>query len=106
MVNYIASKATLLKEILRIDSEIKELRTDSTFLKIRRNLKKLENTDFRTPIIITVSPDDLDKKLRIRRRSKEMKDTILRYRERRLEFDEKITTLYGRRKILEDQLFR
>lgn len=104
-MNLIASKTSILEEILKIDDEIKQIKTDSTYLKIKRNLQNLESISFGNPIINTQCPDNLDKKLRIRRHSKEMKDIIQRYRDRQLEFEDKMNKLYSRKKTLEEQIF-
>lgn len=99
------NKAAILEEILKIEDEIKQIKTDTTYLKIRRNLRNLENVGFGNRIVTIQSPDDLEVDMKIPRRSKEMKDIIRRYRERRLKFEEKIQRLYGRRKRLEKRLF-
>ena len=104
-MDYIANKASLLEEILKIDKEIMRLKTDTKYLKIRRNLKKLENISFGNPVVIVSSPDDLDVEVRMQRRSKEMKGFIHRYRERQQAYDEKIDQLYTQKKDLEEKLF-
>lgn len=99
------SKASILQDILKIDEEIDRIRRDSTYRKIKRNLMSLESRSFRTPIVTTDNPDDLDETIRMRRNSKEMKETLRRYRERRLEFEERINQLLRRKKNLEEQIF-
>ncbi len=99
------SKASILQDILKIDEEIDRIRRDSTYRKIKRNLMRLEGRSFRAPIVTTDNPDDLDETIRMRRNSKEMKETLRRYRERRLEFEERINQLLRRKKNLEEQLF-
>ena len=51
------------------------------------------------------SPDDLERKIEVRKRSKEMIAIKDRYLERLLEFDEKLDSLHRDRKNLEKQLF-
>lgn len=101
----IAGKASILEEILKIDDEIRQIKKDSTYMKIKRNLRKLENAGFGTPIITAPSPENMDEKIEVRRRSKEMKEAIQRYRERRSEFEDRINWLYSRRTQLEKRIF-
>ncbi|MFB0558854.1 MAG: hypothetical protein ACETVY_07045 [Candidatus Bathyarchaeia archaeon] len=105
MVDLIAGKASILEEILKIDDEIRQIKKDSIYLKIKRNLRRLENVGSRSPVVTAPSPDNLDEKIEVRRRSKEMKEAIQRYRERRSEFDERINQLYSRRMQLEKRIF-
>lgn len=104
-MDFIANKASILEEILKIDDEIMRLKTDTNYLKIRRNLKKLENIGFGNPVITVPSPDDMDVNVRMQKRSKEMKGFIHRYRERQQAYDEKINQLYVQKRDLEKKLF-
>ena len=99
------SKAAILEKILKIEDEIRQIKKDSTYLSIRRNLRNLESIGFGNPTVTIPSPDDLDVPVRVPRRSREMKDIIRRYRERRLEYEDKIKRLFGSKKRLEEKLF-
>ncbi len=101
----IISKASILEEILKIEDEIKQIKKDSMYLRILRSLKNLENVRIGDPFVTAPSPDDMDTHVKLRRRSKEMKETISRYRERQSEFEEIINRLYNRKKNLEEKLF-
>ena len=99
------SKSSILEEILKIDYEINQLKTDTAYLKFRKNLKKLENTTFGKAFVTTPDPDNLKDEIKLRRRSKEIKDVILRYKDKCLEYEEKIDELYRRKLKLKDRLF-
>lgn len=99
------SKAAILEEILKIEDEIRRIKKDSTYLSIRRNLRNLESIGFGNPTVTIPSPDDLDVHVMVPRRSREMKDIISRYRERRSEYEDRIKRLFGHRKRLEEKLF-
>ncbi len=101
----INNKAAILEEILKIEDEIKRIKKDSTYLSIRRNLRNLESIGFGNPTVTIPSPDDLDVPIRVPRRSREMKDIIRRYREKRSEYEKRISSLFGRKKRLEEKLF-
>jgi hypothetical protein len=105
MMDSLNNKAALLEEILKIDDEIKQLKTDTTYLKIRRNLKKLENIGFGNQIVTTQSPDDLDVNMKVPKRSRELKEIIQKYRDLRLEYEDKLRRLYGQKSRLEKRLF-
>ena len=98
-------KAFVLEEILKIEDEIKQLKMDTAYLKIRGNLKILEDSSFGNSQITTLSPDNMDIKIETRRHSEERKDIIRRYREKQNEFEEKINGLYNRKRMLEKQIF-
>jgi len=69
------------------------------------NLRHLEDLRSGSNIVTISSPDDLEDKIVTRRYSKEFKDVISRYRERRAEFEEKMDELSDRRARLVNQLF-
>jgi len=95
----------MLKEILEVEAEIKQIRGDPTYMKIVQNLKRLNGMGFGNPVMTIPSPDDLSRNLEVRRHSKEMKEILYRYGERQLEYEKKIKNLRKRRKDLEKQLF-
>ena len=101
----LTDKAFVLEEILKIEDEIKQLKMDTAYLKIRGNLKILEDSSFGNSPITTLSPDNLDIKIETRRHSEEIKGIIRRYREKQNEYEEKINGLYSRKRMLEKQIF-
>lgn len=105
MVSSISNKASILEEILRIEGEINQIRKNSSYMKIKKSLKKIERINFGSRLIRVPSPDDLGKDIEIRKRSKEMAAIKERYRERLVEFDEKLNSLFRDRKNLERQIF-
>ena len=94
-----------MEEVLEVEAEIKQIMRNPTYVKIVRNLKLLKRMGFGNPVRIIPSPDDFNKNVEVRRHSKEMKEIMRRYDERRLEYDKKIKDLLKRRKNLENQLF-
>lgn len=104
-MNHISDKTSILEEILKIENEINRLRKDSTYMKIKNNLKKLERTNIGNRIVYILSPDDLERKIEVRKRSKEMKSIKERFQEQLLGFEEKLGSLRRDRKNLVKQLF-
>lgn len=105
MVNHISDKTSILEEILKIENEINRLKKDPTYMKIKNNLKKLEGTNIRNRIVYILSPDDLEKKIEVRKCSKKMKSIKERFQEQLLGFDKNLGSLRRDRKNLVKQLF-
>jgi len=90
---------------MRIEGEINTIRRDPTYLKVKKNLNFLETRRHgRTTVI--ASPDDLEKTLEMKNNSSEMKETILRYRERQRVFDVQVDNLHIEKERLREQLFK
>jgi len=98
-------KASILQEILSIDREIKQLERDSTYMKIKKNLRNLEGRTTLGMNVIVASPDDLDKKIRVRKNSKEMVEIVEKYRERNEMYRGRLVQLYEKKADLTGQLF-
>jgi hypothetical protein len=98
-------RKSVLDEIMRIEGEINTIRRDPTYLKVKKNLNFLETRRHgRTTVI--ASPDDLEKTLEMKNNSSEMKETILRYRERRKDYDVQMDNLHIEKERLREQLFK
>ena len=98
-------RKSVLDEIMRIEGQINTMRRDPTYLKVKKNLNFLETRRHgRTTVI--ASPDDLEKTLEMKNNSSEMKETILRYRERRRDFDIQMDNLHSEKEKLREQLFK
>jgi hypothetical protein len=91
---------------MRIEDEINEMKRNPTYMRLRRNLNYLENRRFGSTVVSIESPEDFDKVLRVRYRSMEMRDTISEYKKRQTKFDVQMNELYGRKKKLQEQLFK
>jgi hypothetical protein len=101
----VMGKASILQEILSIDREIKQLERDSTYMKIKKNLRNLEGRTTLGMNVIVASPDDLDKKIRVRKNSKEMDEIVEKYRERNEMYRGRLIQLYEKKADLTGQLF-
>ena len=99
-------RTAILREILSIENKIYALSRDGTYLTIKRNLIKLEKRPFRSSMTEVPSPDVLNKVLTVRSNGPKMKALLARYRERVLEFEDQLTELNDRKRVLENQLFK
>jgi len=106
MMKGLASRTSMLKEILEVEVEIEQIKRNPTYMKIAQNLKRLNRMGFGNPVMTIPSPDDLNRNLKVRRHSNEMKEIMYRYEKWQLEYEKKIKDLRKRRKDLEKQLFR
>jgi hypothetical protein len=98
-------RKSVLDEIMRIEGQINTMRRDPTYLRVKRNLNFLETRRHgRTTVV--ASPDDLEKTLEMKNNSLEMRETILRYRERRKDFDVQMDDLHIEKERLRGQLFK
>jgi len=95
-----------LKEILAIDVKIRKLERDPDYRKIKETLKELERNRFGSPFISIPSPEDLEKVLRFRRSSAQLRETIELYRERRDDYRLRIHKLQIEKKRLRKTLFQ
>jgi hypothetical protein len=95
----------ILEDILDLESQISIMKKNPAHKLTQRNLRYLEDKRFGSKNITVDSPEDLGVKLSMRRNSQEFKNTILRYREKKTEFNEQMNVLTSRRKRLIKQLF-
>jgi len=74
-------RATLLR-ILEIEENIKNIEHGKDYLKIKRNLKVLENARSGGGIVIVSSPEDLNNTIEMRKNSIDIEECITKYRAR------------------------
>ncbi len=92
-------------EILKIEDDIKTMKRNPRFVKIKRNIDSLETRRFGVRTVSIAAPDNMETTLELRNNSQEMRDTISKYREMRVEFDDQLDELRGRKERLQRQLF-
>ena len=102
----LTDRKSLFTEILKIESQIKRMRKDPVYAKIKYNLDKLEKSRFRSATVNVSSPDDPEKVLEVRQNSPEMREIISKYKEMRAKLDDQIGELHARKARLQKQLFK
>jgi len=111
LVRILLNRTDVLREILNIESQIYTMRTDPTYLFIKRNLNQLETKGFgshpsrRTRASIP-SPDNPETILNIKYNSPEFNETLTRYKERLSEFDLQMNKLLILKANLQKTLFK
>ena len=97
-------KSTLIK-IMEIDDEIKRIRSDSTYRRVRRNLRILKESRTGGRLIRVRSPDDIDSFIMVRKNSEEMKNVISKYEDMIKKYDNRVRNLAREKAKLEKNLF-
>ena len=101
----LVDRKSVLRKILRIEGEIKTMRRDPRYVRIKHNIFSLETRRFGSHTVSIAAPDDPETILEMRNNSQEMRDTLSRYKEMRTEFDDQVDELMARKTKLQRQLF-
>ncbi len=101
----LVDRKSLLREILKIEGEIKMKRRDPKYVWIKHNIFTLESRRFGAHTVSIASPDDPDIMLEMRNNSQEMRDILSRYTEMQTEFTDELDELVVRKTKLQKQLF-
>jgi hypothetical protein len=104
-VEVLVDRKSLLREILRIEGEMKKKRRDPRYVWIKHNIFSLETRRFGSQTVSIASPDDPDTMLEMRNNSQKMKDTLSRYKEMQTEFTDELDEMVVRKTKLQKQLF-
>ena len=91
---------------MQIEQEIKKIRTDTKYRQILRNINIMDHLTVGSRNIDVASPDDMDRTITVRRRSKEAKDVVKSYKLNLQKFSSRLQTLRNEKATLEKQLFR
>jgi len=97
-------KSTLIK-IMEIDNEINRIKSDSTYRRVRRNLRILKEARTGGRLIRVRSPDDIDRFIEVRRNSEEMKEVLSKYEDLVDDDTQRVRNLAKEKAELEKHLF-
>ena len=98
-------RKSVLRQILKIDGEIKTLRRNPRYVRIKHNIHSIESRRFGSRIISIAVPDDPENVLEIKNNSQEMRDTLSRYKDMQTEYIVQLDDLAVRKANLQRQLF-
>ena len=90
---------------MRIEQILQSIYSNVKFRKMRNNLNILESKTFGSRHIRIGNPENLEKKIELRRYSKEMHDVIQRYKEGMEKYENRIEKLNQEKKQLQKELF-
>ena len=97
-------KSTLMK-IMEIDDKISRIKSDSTYRRVRRNLRMLKEARTGGRLIRVRSPDDIDRFIEVRRNSEEMKQVLSKYEDMNEDYSQRVRNLANEKAELEKSLF-
>jgi hypothetical protein len=104
-VKVLVDRKSLLREILRIEGEIKKKRREPRYVWIKHNIFSLESRRFGSHTVSIASPDDPEIILEMRNNSQEMRDILSRYKKLQSEFTVQLDEMAIRKAKLQNQLF-
>ena len=90
---------------MEIDNEINRIKSDSTYRRVRRNLRILKEAGTGGRLIRVRSPDDIDRFIEVRRNSEEMKDVLSKYEDLVDDYTQRVNILAKEKAELEKHLF-
>ena len=97
-------KSTLIK-IMEIDDKINRIKSDSTYRRVRRNLRILKEARTGGRLIRVRSPDDIDSFIEVRKNSEEMKQVLSKYEDMVDDYTKRVRNLAKEKAELEKILF-
>lgn len=92
-------------KIMEIDDEINRIKSDSTYRRVRRNLRILREARTGGRLIRIRSPDDIERFIEVRRNSKEMKKVLSKYEDLVDDYSQRVHNLAIEKEALENHLF-
>ena len=101
----LVNRKSLLREILKIEEDIKKKRREPRYVWIKHNIFSLESRRFGSHTVSIASPNDPETILQMRNNSQEMRDTLTRYKEMQTEFTDQLVEMTARKATLQRQLF-
>lgn len=90
---------------MEIDDEINRIKSDSTYRRVKRNLRILRDARTGGRLIRVRSPDDTDRFIEVRRNSEEMKEVLSKYEDMVEKYTKRVRNLIKEKADLEKNLF-
>jgi len=104
-VKVLVDRKSVLREILKIEGDIKTMRRNPRYVRIKHHIFSLESRRFGSHTVSIAAPDDPGTILEMRNNSQEMRDTLTRYKEMRTEYTVQLDQMAARKAELQRQLF-
>ena len=98
-----SQKSSILIDILNVEAELRKIRQDNSYRKIKQIIQKF--SQLRGGFITIPSPENLDKQITLRKNTNEFRDAIEQYEVKINVYNEKLKKLVEKRRTLEKQLF-
>lgn len=101
-----STRRTNLNRIMQIEQEIRNIKINTNYRQILRNMKIMDHLTVGSRNIDVASPDNMDKTITVRRRSQEARDVVKTYKLNLKKYSTRLQTLRNEKATLEKQLFR
>jgi uncharacterized protein YeeX (DUF496 family) len=90
---------------MEIDDEINRIKSDSTYRRVKRNLRILKEARTGGRLLRVRSPDDIDRFIEVRKNSEEMKEVLSKYEDMVEDYTKRVRNLAKEKAELEKILF-
>ena len=90
---------------MEIDDKINRIKSDSTYRRVRRNLRIFKEARTGGRLIRVRSPDDIDSFIEVRKNSEEMKQVLSKYEDMVDDYTKRVRNLAKEKAELEKILF-
>jgi vacuolar-type H+-ATPase subunit E/Vma4 len=100
-----SQRNTTLLRVLEIESKIKDIEHGEEYLRVKREIKVLENARNSSGNIVVSSPKDTDTLVEIRKNSAEVKEFLDAYQVKMKSISDRIDSLNAEKSSLKRKLF-
>jgi hypothetical protein len=101
-----STRRTSLNRIMHIEQEIRNIKTNTTYQQIIKNIKIMDTLTKGSRDIDVASPDSMDKTITVRRRSQEARDIAETYTRNLKKYSNLLQELRDEKAVLQKQLFK
>jgi len=98
-----SQKSAILIDILNVEAELRKLRQDKRYRKIKQVVQKF--SQLRGGFITIPSPENFDKQITLRKNTDEFREAVEQYEDKINVYNVKLKKLVDKRRFLEKKLF-
>jgi hypothetical protein len=102
---YFSQRRTNLLRVLEIESKIKDIEHGDEYLRVKREIKVLENARGGGGILTETSPDDINEVVELRKNSVDVAAYLTKYKGRLQTVTDRIDLLNNEKAKLKSELF-
>jgi hypothetical protein len=102
---YFSQRRTNLLRVLEIESKIKDIEHGDEYLRVKREIKVLENAKGGGGILTVTSPDDINEVVELRKNSVDVEAYLTKYKGRLQTVTDRIDLLNNEKAKLKSELF-
>ncbi|MCX6649168.1 MAG: hypothetical protein NTV61_07245 [Candidatus Bathyarchaeota archaeon] len=103
---YFSQRRTNLLRVLEIESKIKDIEHGDEYLRVKREIKVLENAHGGGGILTVTSPDDINEVVELRKNSVDVANYLTKYKGKMQTVMDRIDLLNDEKSKLKSELFK